>query len=314
MALQCGNLSMASTLMMENRVRLMMNPDFEKNERQRGYLPRNPESPFGDFPAEMHRHRAATGAASKPRRPNPNNLGSSCCYTSSPTVKHVGTGGLTSSLLQGHKPVQLPAPKSGAFCRTRVEPSIFRLHYERGDLPLAVDHGRLGNSIIWKVPVPKLDYEFYLPIFFDGVREREDPYRFLSIQGVEDLLNYRDPSQSLVPIIPSLVAPIRRGLNTKDPVTIGVVVKLITKLVLTEPATAVTMVPYFRQILPVFNQFKGYTKNIGDSIDYGQRKNLSLGELILDTLEILEQYGGPNAYINIKYMVPTYESCIDKRP
>ena len=28
------------------------------------------------------------------------------------------------------------------------------------------------------------------------------------------------------------------------------------------------------------------------------------------TLEMFESYGGDDAFINIKYMVPTYESCV----
>jgi hypothetical protein len=27
-------------------------------------------------------------------------------------------------------------------------------------------------------------------------------------------------------------------------------------------------------------------------------------------LEVLEKHGGEDAYINIKYMIPTYESCM----
>ena len=41
-----------------------------------------------------------------------------------------------------------------------------------------------------------------------------------------------------------------------------------------------------------------------------QRKRANVGELIHETLEMLEMYGGPDAYINIKYMIPTYESCM----
>jgi hypothetical protein len=49
---------------------------------------------------------------------------------------------------------------------------------------------------------------------------------------------------------------------------------------------------------------------MGDKMDYAQQKNMNLSELIRETLEILERYGGEEAYINIKYMIPTYESCI----
>jgi hypothetical protein len=48
--------------------------------------------------------------------------------------------------------------------------------------------------------------------------------------------------------------------------------------------------------------------NIGDAIDYGQRKRIVLGDLIEETLEAFERCGGEDAFINIKYMIPTYES------
>ena len=53
--------------------------------------------------------------------------------------------------------------------------------------------------------------------------------------------------------------------------------------------------------------------NTGDGIDYHQRYQENIGDLIQETLEILEKRGGPDAFINIKYMIPTYESCILKK-
>ena len=51
------------------------------------------------------------------------------------------------------------------------------------------------------------------------------------------------------------------------------------------------------------------TVNCGDGIDYSQQKRENIGDLIQETLEALEFRGGEDAFINIKYMVPTYESC-----
>ncbi|XP_072308991.1 parkin coregulated gene protein-like, partial [Eucyclogobius newberryi] len=49
--------------------------------------------------------------------------------------------------------------------------------------------------------------------------------------------------------------------------------------------------------------------NSGDGIDYSQQKGQNVGELIQETggTGVL---GGEEAFINIKYMVPTYESCM----
>ena len=70
------------------------------------------------------------------------------------------------------------------------------------------------------------------------------------------------------------------------------------------------LVPYYRQILPILNIFKNKNLNSGDGIDYSQQKRENLGDLIQETLESLERHGGEDAFINIKYMVPTYESCM----
>jgi len=58
-------------------------------------------------------------------------------------------------------------PKADAFkARDNPPNSQFRKFYERGDLPVAVEHKGVKNVISWKVDVDKLDYHHYLPIFF----------------------------------------------------------------------------------------------------------------------------------------------------
>ena len=86
--------------------------------------------------------------------------------------------------------------------------------------------------------------------------------------------------------------------------------KVLQKLVKSGDMVGEMLVPYYRQILPVFNIYKSMNKNIGDKIEYNQRKRDKLGDLIQETLELFEQHGGEDAFINIKYMIPTYESCM----
>ena len=86
--------------------------------------------------------------------------------------------------------------------------------------------------------------------------------------------------------------------------------KKIQLLVKSSDAVAEALVPYYRQILPVMNLLRHRNKNLGDGIDYSQKNNDNVGDLIQETLELMERHGGEDAYINIKYMVPTYESCL----
>ena len=101
--------------------------------------------------------------------------------------------------------VILPAPsKAGAYRKQTVQPTMFPTRYSRGELPCAIEHrasgvgareqrdtassfrlsllARAGNALSWVCPLHNLDYEHYLPIFFDGVRCTEDPYKFMARQ------------------------------------------------------------------------------------------------------------------------------------
>lgn len=200
-------------------------------------------------------------------------------------------------------------PSAGAFKRRENPPNTaFRRFYERGDLPVVVEHAGVKNTIKWKHPPKQLDYHHYLPIFFDGIREKEDPYRFLAVKGVEDML--AAGGNKILPVVPQLIIPIKTALNTRDQDVMCITLQLLQKLVLAADLVGEALVPYYRQILPIFNIYKNKNKNLGHHIDYAQRNHDCLGELIEDTLGLFEQRGGTDAFINIKYMVPTHESAV----
>lgn len=198
----------------------------------------------------------------------------------------------------------------------------FRRFYERGDLPIQLDHRGVQNALLWKVDIDQLDYHHYLPIFFDGLREVEEPYRFLAEQGVKDMLRQGGETKVL-PVIPQLIIPIKTALNTRVNTVIVRVLKTLQLLVNTQneqddqfnqgggsPMIGQALVPYYRQLLPVCNIFRNQRENTGDGITYGQQKEENLGDLIEETLNLMERNGGPDAFINIKYLIPTYESCM----
>ena len=212
--------------------------------------------------------------------------------------------------------VDYPSKRSEHFPAFSERPnppnSEFRRHYERGDLPIQIDHGGCHNRIAWKVAIEKLDFHHYLPIFFDGLREVEMPYAFLAEQGVYDMMQVGQ--SKVVSVIPQLIIPIKTALNTRDRSVIAKVLKVLQALVKCDDhednLVGKSLVPYYRQILPVLNIFIRKNDNLGDTIDYGQRQQRNLGELIMETLEAFESHGGQDAFINIKYFIPIYESVI----
>merc|ERR1712224_852825 len=207
--------------------------------------------------------------------------------------------------------------KINASKNARVNPpnSVFRKFYERGDLPVQIEH--TVHKVQWKVEIHKLDYHHYLPIFFDGLREMEHPYNFLAYEGTKDLLN--EGGSKILPVIPQLIIPIKNALNTriKEVVikTLHILQLLVSHKDGDDPDRALVgqaMVPYYKQILPVLNilKTKGNSCKRSDSIEYSQRKQANIADLIRDTLATFEQTGGEDAFINIKYLIPTYQSSV----
>ncbi|XP_078086260.1 parkin coregulated gene protein homolog isoform X1 [Mustelus asterias] len=238
-----------------------------------------------------------------------------------PKKDHRVTEGFTVKAMMKNSIVVGPS-SAGSFRERPSGPTAFRKCYKRGDFPIALEHGSHGNRIAWKVEIEKLDYHHYLPLFFDGLCDTTHPYDFFARQGIHDMLEHG--GMKILPVIPQLIIPIKNALNTRNKQIICTTLKVLQHLVVSADMVGEALVPYYRQILPVLNIFKNVNVervkndsqmaqtevNTGDGIDYSQQKRENIGDLIQETLEIFELYGGEDAFINIKYMIPTYESCI----
>jgi len=297
--------NVGSKLITEDYLRLMICKGQNINYKpwKNVWSPRNPHSAFGDFP-KTYRVKSPTATKLAPIHED------SQARTMLKSFSSIGHGlGGKAATLNPKKLIFLPpAQIAGATARRGISISEFRRFYDRGDLPIKIDHQSSVSKIEWKISPEQLDYHHYLPIFLDGIREKIDPYRFLAIMGTNEMLEAG--GSKILPVIPQLIIPLKTALNTRDPDVIQITLKIIQKLVLSGEMIGEALVPYYRQLLPIFNIYKNNNKNIGDKIEYNQRKKLNLGDLVQDTLELLEQTGGEDAFINIKYMIPTYESVV----
>jgi hypothetical protein len=274
--------SPALTLIIEDEVKKLVHGDrlFKHKEKLAGLIPRGVDSPFGDFPMNGNETRKTH----------------SCDLIIQPRhVRSRGNG--------------IPPADSRIYTRAPIKATDFRKYYVRGDLPIQIQHGA-ANKIGWKCELSSLDYNHFLPIFLEGIREKEDPYRFLAVQGTYDILS-AITEDKLLPVIPKTVLPLKHALATRDRDVIATVCKIIqTMLVVKEGSRIIgqAFVPFYRNLLPVLGIFKAANHDLGDSFDYAQRKRLCIGDLIDETLQLFEEYGGDEALFNIKYMIPTYES------
>jgi len=230
----------------------------------------------------------------------------------------------------------------------RINPpnSELRRAYERGDLPCIMVSGAknklkwrvelnsLGASLSLKVliyyiargflpppffspqhsfpPSPYLfemiDFHHYLPLFISGLREVEEPFRFFGEEGSLDLISAGGEAKVL-PVISEIILPLKKAFATRDEHVIVRSMRVLSALAALGNRVGAALVPYYRQILPALNAFMGTGKNLGDGIDYGQRFG-SIGDKITDCLQSLELSGGPDALVNLKYVISSYESAL----
>jgi len=194
--------------------------------------------------------------------------------------------------------------------RRPIQPSVFRRFYDRGDIPCQIHHGGSINRLAWKANIKDLHFSHYISLFASGLREPDDPYRFISVQGMYDLMEGCDDPDSMLKVIPLLILPFKKALNTRRLEIVGTVLKVLQVFILSCRAVGEALVPYYRQLLPIFSLYMNKFKYTGDRMDYGQRHREDIGELVKETVEMMEISGGEDAFVNIKYMIPTYQSII----
>jgi hypothetical protein len=209
---------------------------------------------------------------------------------------------------------KLPKLQRRSMPKINVPISMLPDRYVRGELPCTIEHGINGQYLSWVCPLDNLDYEYYLPIFFDGLQCNENPAKFLARQGIEDLLfASKGFPNRIKACVHSLVRPLRNALSKFDPeILLGVLIAL-QQLVTCNEGIGEVLMPYSKQFLAPIATFMDLNKNLGDSIDYAQRKNDDIGENVRKTLELLEEKGGRDAYKQIKFSIPLYESVLNSK-
>lgn len=222
---------------------------------------------------------------------------------------------LSSSLIKPKERQVASVPKAHVWKENRTgnndlfsnRASNFRNFYDRGDLPICISHGA-KRSLTWKTDIEVLDLQHYLPMFFQGLRETQEPYSFIAFHGVQNLL--AAGGNRILPVLPQLIQPMKMALDTKNKTVISRVLQVLQSLAKIA-YVGEALVPYYRNLLPTLNMVMTLEKkkNLGGAIDYGQRKKENLYDLTAETLAVLEKHGGPSAYVNIKYMIPSYEKA-----
>ena len=113
-------------------------------------MPRVNHSVFGDFPQDYLKQAEAAVTDVKPIDKQEVSIAAS----GNPMLKRGdGLGGKTVSLNKPKAKPIIQKPVAGAVNRRSIPVSEFRLFYDRGDLPVTVEHQAPQNKINWKVDI-----------------------------------------------------------------------------------------------------------------------------------------------------------------
>lgn len=186
-----------------------------------------------------------------------------------------------------------------------IPESMFPNRYVRGELPCTIEHGTSGKYLSWACPLENLDYEYYLPLFFDGLQCAKDPTCFLARQGIEDMLYAaRGFPERIKSAVPLLARPLRNALSKFDTHILLGVLKALQQLITCNDGIGEVLLPYGKQFLGPISLFMDRNRNIGDSIDYGQRRGDDVGEEVITiTLSVLLCF--------TNFILLRYEKCLN---
>lgn len=97
-----------------------------------------------------------------------------------------------------------------------------------------------------------MNFVKFLPLFFEGIREKRDPLNFLAKNGTVELLEYID-LPTLVESLPEVMRHIYASFDTNDKEIICDTIKCIQKLVLTHPGVGPELVSAPALIIIAYN-------------------------------------------------------------
>jgi len=133
----------------------------------------------------------------------------------------------------------------------------------------------------------------------------------LATQGIEDMLfAAKSNPDRVISCMKSLIRPLRNALSKFDADILLNVLKTVQQMLLCGEGVGAALMPHTKQFLAPMAAFLDDQRNIGDQIDYGQRKRNDVGEEVRLTLELMEEKSGPEALKAIKFCIPCYQSCM----
>eukprot|EP00899_Mesostigma_viride_P002417 jgi/Mesvir1/12176/Mv00419-RA.1 len=167
--------------------------------------------------------------------------------------------------------------------------TTFSQSYSAGRIPFRIRHG-CRTSISWDSAPEDAAFDPLLVHCCEGLRETQYPESFLARNGFTALLRSVGGKRKTLPLLPSLVQPLRAALSSPDEDVVAAGLQAIGQLV--------------EVVGPALNDhLKGLM-----SLVARKREGRTLRLLVAETLQLIERHGGAPALLLIKRQDASYQS------
>lgn len=150
----------------------------------------------------------------------------------------------------------------------------------------------MGSRICFQVEPNLLDYDTYLPMFFGGLLEVEEPYALFARRGILDMLQHGD-DEAIADAVPLVIPHIRAALLTEDAPICVTTIESLQAILRAGKQSAKAVLPFIKNLLPCFRRLllkKKWKAHDDADIDSNKRGTIDLQTIIEDTLHLLRRF------------------------
>ncbi|GLC39864.1 hypothetical protein PLESTB_001290800 [Pleodorina starrii] len=234
---------------------------------------------------------------------------------------------------RGAKPLDWGSSPSSSRSLSLSPPSLLRTYYDNGTLDFVAVRwrGSRADALVWARGVTKgpetsgphtrsfvswgpeppaeLDLPSWLPIFIDGVREYDEPYRFIAIRGSEELL--LKAGDTLHNFAERLVSPFRSALHTREPTCVAVALQLMSTALALDRRLATSWAAHYWQFAQVLNLFRSSRAgSLLVDFGYNTRSLATTRRLAADFMDAFQVAGGELAAAAVRRYSPGHDPAV----
>uniref|UniRef100_A0AC35TI25 Parkin coregulated gene protein homolog n=1 Tax=Rhabditophanes sp. KR3021 TaxID=114890 RepID=A0AC35TI25_9BILA len=184
----------------------------------------------------------------------------------------------------------------------------FKEAYQSRELPLVPVDGIRKKTISWNVDVNRLDMLSLRDLIQKcvwGFPCNEMLYEAIALEAFDSLLSVSGTSHIIPQMLSEIVQSCRKALDYGNDIKKVKILEIVQKIVQI-PHVGFALIPYYKQLLPPLR--KPYSRIAFSMNQSSNHLSYKLTHSIHTTLVVLEETGGQNSLINIKYIIPHYQS------